>query len=392
MAHLLIQLERNPEGMTTRANGIFKPFVQYGLQQQNRLDVVLGGVHRLVHEASALDDPDMRLALLRLTGPRLEATLLGTQLLAAWVDFLRLVEATLQGCPFYGVERMVRDTDRVRQKVEPALSELSSLEPKQFDTVARTHPERMKELTREFDSTLQAVQLAAKRGEQVLLAQQLLEMLTLTSATRMLLPRSTPATPAVLGAGLVMGSGGVMMGSQVVVSAEWLEAIRQLIQAGVISVPVASAVVKGHASQVMLSQSHDDLPKGVQEALGEGPEVRGMRQTSKAGAGMSESPRHHVLPREFREWFEQRGFTGEMNIDQFCVRLEQASHQAIHGGGDWRLGRMWPGEWNQMIMSALRKTESRTGRMLTRPEVLDIVASYMKRYGIPMRFTPGSGR
>jgi hypothetical protein len=37
------------------------------------------------------------------------------------------------------------------------------------------------------------------------------------------------------------------------------------------------------------------------------------------GAGMNEPPRHHVLPKEFREWFEKRGFTGELDIDQFCV-------------------------------------------------------------------------
>jgi len=29
-----------------------------------------------------------------------------------------------------------------------------------------------------------------------------------------------------------------------------------------------------------------------------------------------------------------------MDIDNFCVRLEQAQHEAIHGGGNWRLGRL----------------------------------------------------
>ncbi|MCP3165288.1 hypothetical protein [Myxococcus qinghaiensis] len=35
-----------------------------------------------------------------------------------------------------------------------------------------------------------------------------------------------------------------------------------------------------------------------------------------------------------REWFEARGFKGDMDIDQFCVRLEQAHHEATHGGGE----------------------------------------------------------
>jgi hypothetical protein len=52
-----------------------------------------------------------------------------------------------------------------------------------------------------------------------------------------------PAAPATLGVGLVMSSGGVMVGSRLVVSAEWVDLIRRLVQAGVLSVPVVSAAV-----------------------------------------------------------------------------------------------------------------------------------------------------
>ncbi|WP_332468291.1 DUF2380 domain-containing protein [Cystobacter fuscus] len=141
-----------------------------------------------------------------------------------------------------------------------------------------------------------------------------------------------------------------------------------------------------------MAQAQDDLPRGVREALGDGPEVRSMRVTGKGGAGMAESPQHHVLPKEFRDWFEQRGFTGEMDINQFCVELEQAHHQAIHGGGNWRLGRTWPGEWNQMIMKALRDAETVAGRMLTPNAILKLVAREMRRHNIPVNFTPWRGR
>ncbi|WP_341870969.1 DUF2380 domain-containing protein [Corallococcus llansteffanensis] len=189
-----------------------------------------------------------------------------------------------------------------------------------------------------------------------------------------------------------MGSGGVMVGSRMVVSAEWVEMMRRLVQAGVISVPAASAAVLIHGGQVMMAQAHQDLPKGVRDALGDSPEVRGMHETGRAGAGMSDAPKHHVFPDEHRAWFEKRGFTGDMDIDQFCVRLEQAHHEAIHGGGNWKLGRMWPGEWNRMIMRTLGDAETKVGRMLTRNEVLDIVAERMRFYAIPMRFTKGSRR
>jgi hypothetical protein len=113
--------------------------------------------------------------------------------------------------------------------------------------------------------------------------------------------------------------------------------------------------------------------------------------TGRGGGRHGRAPRHHALPREFREWFEKRGFTGEMSIDRFCVRVERASHEAIHGGGDWRQGRKWPGEWNQMIMGALRGVEAEAGRMLTRSEILKVVAEYMRLYKIPMNFVPGRG-
>ena len=110
------------------------------------------------------------------------------------------------------------------------------------------------------------------------------------------------------------------------------------------------------------------------------------RVTGKTGAGRAEPPRHHVMPKEFREWFEKRGFTGKMRIDWFCVTLQQAHHQAIHGGGNWKLGRTWPGEWNRMTMEALFGAEAKAGRMLTRNTILEIVAKQMKRYRISMNF------
>ncbi|MFY0581101.1 DUF2380 domain-containing protein [Cystobacter fuscus] len=220
-----------------------------------------------------------------------------------------------------------------------------------------------------------------------------MEALTTLSGLRYSLPRLLPrAGPATIGVGLMVGSNGVMMGTRIVVSAEWVEMMRQLVRAGVLSVPAVSAAVRIQAGQVLMAEAHGELPRGVREALGDSPEVRGMRVTGKAGAGMAEPPRHHVMPKEFREWFEKRGFTGEMRIDWFCVTLQQAHHQAIHGGGNWKLGREWSGEWNRMIMKALGRAESRAGRMLTRNEVLEIVAERMGFYDVPMKFVRCRGR
>ncbi|MFP2933434.1 DUF2380 domain-containing protein [Pyxidicoccus sp. 3LG] len=334
----------------------------------------------------------MQLALLRMTGPRLQAAMFGSMLLAAWLDFLQLADVVLRECPAYSVEKLFMDMHRVRGLMEPTLAALASQDPEQVEAAATAMPELMGQLTREFGSIRDGARTAMANSGRTLAAMQLVEMLTLASAMRFSLPRLPPAAPATLGVGLVMGSGGVMAGSRLVVSAEWVEIMRQLVRAGVLSVPALSAAVRIHAGQVMMAQASGDLPEGLRDALGDSPEVRGMHETNRAGAGMSARPKHHVMPQEHRAWFEQRGFKGEMSIDQFCVRLERAHHEAIHGGGNWKLGRTWPGEWNRMIMEALREAELTSGRMLTRNKVLDIVAERMKFYGIPMNFTPGRRR
>ncbi|HEX8441519.1 DUF2380 domain-containing protein [Archangium sp.] len=393
IASELFRLKTSRAGIGGRYADLFVPFVDHGLQQVRWIDAELSATTRLSNTAAEVDDPDMALALLRLTGPRLQAAMLGSILLAVWLDFLNLADVVLQQCPYYDVERLFRKLRQLQELMEPSMTALASLERGQVEAAAADLPALMGHLTGEFAATREAVRVAAQQFEKMLVVKELLEMLTTASAMKMALPRLLPpAAPTTLGVGLVVGSNGVMMGTRIVVSAEWVESMRRLVQAGVISLPVVSAAVRVHAGQVMMSQSHDELPQGVRDALGDGPEVRGMRQTGRAGAGMAQPPEHHVLPREFREWFEKRGFIGDMSIDQFCVKMEQASHQAVHGGGNWQLGRKWPGEWNQMIMEVLREAEAEAGRMLTRSEILRTVAFHMKRYNLPMNFTRWRGK
>jgi hypothetical protein len=374
-------------------NGLLASEVDYGSKQVPWINSALVNVTTLAEAAEGVSDPDMEQGLLRLSGPRLQAALFGTTLLATWVDFLQLSNTVLDNYRSYSAERLIRKLYEVQKLIEPTLAELASQDPRRVEAAARAMPELMEQLSREYDTLREEVRVSLERFGYTLVAMQFIETLTTTAAMKMMLPRSPPAAPIVLGTGLVVGSGGVMMGTQIIVSAEWVERLRRLVQAGVLSVPTVSAAVRIQAGQVlMMSQGYKDLPQGVRDALGEGPEVQGMHETGRAGAGMGDPPQHHVLSREYRAWFEQRGFKGDMDIDQFCVELEVARHQAIHGGGNWRLGRTWPGEWNRKIMSALRDAEAAAGRMLTRKEILDIVARYMKEYGIPMNFTPWRGR
>ena len=123
-------------------------------------------------------------------------------------------------------------------------------------------------------------------------------------------------------------------------------------------------------------------PMHGMHALGEGPEVTGVRETSRRAAGVARPVRHHVLPQEHRKWFEERGFVGKLDVDNFTIELEEAAHQALHGGGDWRLGRTWPGEWNQRMMQRLMDREMAAGHRLKPDEILAEVRILMKQYAI----------
>ncbi|RKI03497.1 DUF2380 domain-containing protein [Corallococcus sp. AB038B] len=370
--------------------GVFTRYLDHGSSQVKWMKGALESATALTRVASEVEDSDMEQGLLRMTGPKLQAALFGTLLMATWVDFLHLADAVLRNCPTCSVEELFVDLHRVQELMEPALADLASQDSERVDAVAM--PELMGRLTREFDAIHRDARASMKLGGQVIAAVRAVEMLAMISTLKVSLPRLPPSAPTTVGVGFVMSSGGVMTGSRLVVSAEWVEMMRRLVRAGVISVPAVSSAVLIHGGQVLMAQAPRDLPKGVREALGDSPEVRAMHQTGRAGAGMSNAPKHHVLPQEHREWFERRGFKGDMDIDQFCVRMERANHEAIHGGGDWRLGRTWPGEWNRMIMGELRRVEARIGRALTRNEVLDIVAARMQVYEIPVRFTKGSSR
>jgi hypothetical protein len=135
-----------------------------------------------------------------------------------------------------------------------------------------------------------------------------------------------------------------------------------------------------------------DVPaKDQLRALGEGPQRAAVNEATKSRAGAGRPPRHHVFPQEKRSWFQRRGFRGKHDIDQYTIPQSQGEHQAIHGGGKWKLGREWEGEWNNKIMDHLRKAERLKGSRLTRDEIIAEGRKLMRKYGLKGRFKPYKG-
>ncbi|MFE8603855.1 hypothetical protein [Archangium violaceum] len=235
----LSRLRGSDLGIAGASNGLFVRYVDHGEAQLRWIDAELAAATQLAAEASEVEDPDMQLALLRLAGPRLEAAMMGSLLLAVWIDFLTLTEATLSR-RIYSVETLYVKLERWQKMMEPSMSALASLEPEQVESAAEDMPALVGHLTEEFSALLEAIHKGAKVLETALVLKETMEALTTLSALKFTLPALRAATPAVLGVGLMVGPNGVMMGTRLVVSAEWVEMMRQLVRAGVLSGPASA--------------------------------------------------------------------------------------------------------------------------------------------------------
>jgi hypothetical protein len=201
---------------------------------------------------------------------------------------------------------------------------------------------------------------------------------------------------------------GVLPGFQIVATGGTLA----LTDAEVAALATAGQLAPGALELYLMAKGLDPHAK----ALGEGPEVAAMKEVGKAGAGMAAPDKHHVLPREFRKWFDAHGFgkgkkadkalaawirkqkwfkgkwDGTLDIDNFTVKLEQSEHQALHGGGDWKLARKeWEDEWNKTLMKRLQRRErdlEAAGTELGVKEILNIMKRLMRDRKISGPFFP----
>ncbi|HYO64447.1 MAG TPA: hypothetical protein VEU33_00075 [Archangium sp.] len=150
----LSRLKASYLGIARAGNGIFVRYVDYGEAQLRWIDAQLSAATELAAEASQVEEPDMQLALLRLAGPRLEAAMMGSMLLAVWVDFLNLTDAALSR-RLNSVEALFMRLDGWQNMLEPAMTALASLEPEQVEAAARDMPALVGHLTRELAALLE---------------------------------------------------------------------------------------------------------------------------------------------------------------------------------------------------------------------------------------------
>jgi hypothetical protein len=384
LAGILQQLAGNRNGL--RNHPVTERFLEQTVDRLTWVvDTASAGISYVELAMSA--GGQSRIALLGMAATRAQAALVGLAILRSWCAFLQLHDRIAM-LPLLQLEYRYRVLDREQRGVHAVLAQLAGLDPDEIATASAAVPGRVAALATAFDEVIAAVEEAEEIQRWALRIQLAAEVLTFAAGLRGMFAMRGPPSAMAFPMPVIAGSGGgaATMG-QVVVSAEWIAAIRHLIEIGAISAAGAAEALRVRGFTSAMAQA-TDLPKEVKDLLGEGPTTDAMKVTNTTGAGAARPPRHHVLPKEHRKFFEERGFKGDLDIDNFTVELETAEHQAQHGGGNWVEGRKWDGEWNQMVMERLREAEKPLGRRLTVAEIMEQIERLMKLRNIPIRFVP----
>jgi len=94
-----------------------------------------------------------------------------------------------------------------------------------------------------------------------------------------------------------------------------------------------------------------------------------LRAPRKSGRNIR-TERHHLLPKQFKEWFRRKG----LDIEKFKIDLEVGKHKAIHGKGG---GEAWRNSWNMKWKSWIRNNPG-----ATREEILEHMIQMRKDFEI----------
>lgn len=162
---------------------VFIDYVDYGVAQLRWIDTQLAAATRLANTAAEVED--MQFALLCLAGPRLKAAMMGSLLLAVWMDLLQLTD-TVRTQHLYSLERMFADMWRWQEMIKPAMTALSSMEPVQVEAVTQDAPA-----------------LGAEDVSKALVLKDTIEALTMLSSLKFSMPSTPPSSPILLGVGLL---------------------------------------------------------------------------------------------------------------------------------------------------------------------------------------------
>jgi hypothetical protein len=386
LAAMLRSIAANPDAYSLRAQ--MGRFLEYAVDRLAWVTDAIGASVRYLNLAGASGQQGV--ALLTMAATRAQAAHVGLAILRPWSALLQLHDQVAM-LRILNIEYRHRVLAGAQGRVGGLFAQIASFDPDAVTTASANAPGRVTGLAAAFEETAAQAETAQKRQIQAMQLQAAMELATFVVSLRgMFAMRGPPSTmsvpmPVVAGAG-----GGAATMGRIVVSAEWIAAIKHLIEIGAITAAAAAEMLRVRGFTHAMAQA-SDLPPSVKDLLGEGPTTDAMHVTGANRAGADRPPRHHVMPQKERKFFEERGFTGDLDIDNFCVELSRPEHEALHGGGNWKLGQTWVEEWNRLVMARLREREQLLGRHLTVADIMAVVERVMRDRRVPVSFVPYRG-
>lgn len=389
LAPALRSIAGNSDAYGLRAQ--MSKFIEHAVDRQAWVVSAIGASARYLDLAA--DTRQGQVGLLAMAATRAHAAHVGLAILRPWCALLQLHDQVAM-LRIVNIEYRYRVLAREQGGVDGTFAQITRFDPDEVAAASAGVPGRVARLGAAFEETAANAERAQQHRATAMQLQSAMELATMVVGLRGIFAMRGPPSARSMPMPIMAGAGGgVATMGQVVVSAEWIAAIKHLIEIGAITAAGAAEMLRVRGFTHAMAQA-SDLPPEVKNLLGEDrtPEGEGINVTDASGAGAARRPRHHVLPQEERGFFEQRGFKGDMDIDNFCVEMPEAEHGALHAGRNLKLNPSW--EWNQLVMSRLRKLEDALGRPTTVEEILEEVQELMALRSIPPRFVPyrGDGR
>jgi hypothetical protein len=235
----------------------------------------LGRITSVLDEAmttlnlAAKAPPSVRVELVRLAGVRMQAALFAMYAFRAGMAYLE-VGHQLVGHPFVSAESVLGTTWKAWDRVDIVINQLCSLTDAAVEKGALAALALVPQLADELEAYVRQVEHGVEVAGKIALVASIVEMVTtLAAGMRGFGPRLPAGFATVVVPTMVGMRGGVAVMGQVVISAEWLEMIRHLVQIGALSSTVAAGAIK--ASGISMASGIGDDPKATADKLAKEP-------------------------------------------------------------------------------------------------------------------------
>lgn len=222
-------------------SAFFPDNINWGVDQATWMVEAMGGAVSLARVAQWLPSP-MAEPMYRAAGTRYMAALMGSQLFHVWLAYLHVGVAALEPVTPIDIEFLIRTYwDLEKKQLQPLLDDLMSLDEARVNSASARVAEQLPVLRAEFEKWLDLVKESIEHAQKVMKALAIVQIAMALIGGIYAFESGGPALfTGAPGITTVSATGTATM--QIVVSVEWVEAIRRLVEAGAIAAPALASL------------------------------------------------------------------------------------------------------------------------------------------------------